>query len=362
MRLNFSGRSTMRTRRRLNDLAACLRGSPPPGGDWLGVIEDANRSLVTPALAARLRSELCPQDVNEYLTLIVERNAARNKRLLDQLDEVTACLNAAGIVPTLIKGTAWLRTALPMRLGDRMLTDLDIIVSVADIDGAMRALDRVGFHIDSAVDDAQHHFKADMFRSSDAAMIDLHVRPPGPSRLHPPARLAAHTRTSGPPERVAGLPDATLQAFHILVHDLFHDGDFWVGRIDLRHLLDMDALSREPDFSWDLISDWMSTPLDRTALATQCLALSELLGTPVPESLLAIRGARLQHRRRMLQLDWPHLRPVFSAATILAHGGSTACSETTGRRETSAPQARRPLRDRINRLRRIWSSAETGKL
>jgi hypothetical protein len=352
----------MKARRRLSDLAACLRGSPPPDADWLGIIEDANRSLVTPALAARLRPEACPEDVAAYLRLIFERNAARNTRLQGQLDEVASCLNAAGIVPTLIKGAAWLRASPPERIGERMLTDLDIIVPAENIDAAMRTLAATGFQADSEIGEAHHHFKADLFRSSDAAMVDLHVRPPGPARLHPPARLPAHSHPFGEPGCTVNLPDATSQAFHVLVHDLLHDGDFWAGRIDLRHLVDLDFLSREPGFDWDRIQHWMQAPLDRIALATQCVALSELLGTRVPESLLEMSGARLQHVRRMLQLDHPRLQPLLTAATVLAHGRSFLWPKARNDIAAGLPQRRRTLRGQIDRLRQIISKSEAGKV
>ncbi len=352
----------MKARRRLSDLAACLRGSPPPDVDWLGIIEDANRCLVTPTLAVRLRPETCPEDVAAYLRLIFERNAARNTRLQGQLDEVAFCLNAAGIVPTLIKGAAWLRASPPERIGERMLTDLDILVPAEDVDPAMQALVAIGFRTDSEVGEAQHHFKADLFRSSDAAMVDLHVRPPGPARLHPPTRLSAHSHAFGDAGMIVNLPDSTSRAFHILVHDLLHDGDFWVGRIDLRHLVDLDTLSLESDFDWDRIEDWMRAPLDRIALATQCVALSALLGTRVPESLLTMRRARLQHVRRMLQLDYPYLCPIFTAATILVHGKRIVYPDPTGASLPKTRQKRPPLRSRISRFRKIWSKIDTGKV
>jgi hypothetical protein len=304
-------------RRSLEGLAACLRGAPRPDCNWLGIVEAANGSLVTPFLATALEGASVPDDVRDYVSLILTRNIERNVRLRAQMGEAAAALNAGGIVPTALKGGAWLMTATPHAIGQRLMTDLDIIVPTEEMPRALSILADLGYDVDSKPSDLSHHFQADLRRPSDAAMIDLHRRPPGPAAFHDHRSLQDHCTIVPCGDGKVLVPSATYQAFHVIAHDQFHDGDYWLGHIDLRHLVDLAILARSPGgIDFDHLASLMPGRLGRHALATQLVTLHRLLGVDVPPSFLRQPIARLQFQRRLVQLDLPVLRLPFTALTI----------------------------------------------
>jgi hypothetical protein len=355
-------------RRALKTLAACLRGEPPRDADWLTIVEAANQAMVTPALAVAMKDRPLPDDVFEFLTFIRARNAERNLRIRDQLAETSAALNAAGITPTVLKGGAWLLGAAEESVGDRMITDLDIMVPGDGASGAVEALAAIGYEIDSAPSDLSHHFQADLRRPKDVALVDLHRRPPGPAAFHDLAQLARHCRPVSCGDGQALVPSVTFQAMHLIAHDQFHDGDYWLGKIDLRHLVDLATMARTQEgIDFDLLARLMPGALARDGLQAQLRSLHELLGVPVPAAVLASRSAGLQHRRRLVQLDLPFLRVPFAAATILSQWRNYRELQRLNGTVRGAPRepaaAQEPAKGgRLERWTRLLTSDGTGKL
>jgi hypothetical protein len=95
----------------------------------------------------------------------------------------------------------------------------------------------------------------------------------------------------------------------LILHNQFQDSDYWLGNVDLRHLIDLRDLTSIPDgIDWDLLASFMPDKLARNAFATQAITLSFLLGVDVPESLYTGLVPRLQLRRRLIQAKFPQLR------------------------------------------------------
>lgn len=119
--------------------------------DWVAVATCANRHSLAPALHSALVrhgfSDLIPEQFRAYLEEIHRLNRARNAALLDQLFEVIALLNRAGIEPVILKGGAALLTGLYPDPGDRLMCDLDLLVGGKDLDTAVEALEAAGYRV-----------------------------------------------------------------------------------------------------------------------------------------------------------------------------------------------------------------------
>lgn len=112
------------------------------------------------------------------------------------------------------------------------------------------------------------------------------------------------------------MPDATTQAALLIIHDQIKDQDYWRGLIEPRHLLDIELLADAID--WDRLSRKFDLAHARAAFQTQLVALHRLLGVPVPPHLMTGIWPRLQHHRRLLQVERPSLSPLLTALTVLS--------------------------------------------
>ncbi len=347
------------------ELMASLAGRPPKNLDWPGVIAIANRTLTTGTLARRQqvdRSMALPQDVADFLAAVDERALERDRRMRDQLAEAVTCLNGAEITPILIKGAAML--AMPgLDARGRILSDLDIMVPPSALARAGDALGRIGYVRQIQLSDptVAHIFA----RTRDAGTIDLHYRLKAPRPRFEFARLASFCIPVKVGTGEALLPSPTAQTLILVLHDQLKDRDYWRGLVDLRHVLDIAALARTAEgIDWDQLLSWFPERQPRTALRTQLVTIEALLGIGVPPRLIKGWWPRMQHRRRMVQLDWPALGPIFTLLTLALdpprYGWRTRGGNAKSLRETG--KAKSMFARAITGFKRLQRSKAPGKL
>jgi hypothetical protein len=307
--------------RALTQLCACLRGSAPSRVDWMSLLGLANDTLTTPALmefATRCKDRI-PDDVYRYIQEMFARNVARNDRLAAQLAETVEAINGRGVTPILLKGAAMLATAARPRWGSRLMSDLDIMVSPDQIEDTMTALFAAGYSIDTVPPPDAGKWYVDLKRPHDVGMVDLHRELPGPAFFYrSPDWLKRHCRMVAVGRGQAYVPSATYQALILTIHDQFQDHDYWVGDIDVRHLIELRDLAASPEgIDWEALAALAPSQLARNALETQLVALSRLLGVDVPARMRSRLVPRLQHRRRLAQARHPLLRQALLPIALL---------------------------------------------
>ena len=129
-----------------------------------------------------------------------------------------------------------------------------------------------------------------------------------------------------PPEVVqrdglqAKIPPAQSRALHWMVHDLLKEGDYWRGRIDLRHLHDLARLAESNDVDWAALQASMSDRSARNALDTQLLALHHFFGTRIPAKCAQRPMVRFQHWRRIFTATHPIIGAPLRLAGNLMWG------------------------------------------
>ena len=288
----------------------------------MSVIGLANQTMTTPALIEVVRRfpELVPHDVSCYIVEICERNMVRNDRLLAQLTEAVATLNRSRITPVLLKGTALLATASRDQMATRLISDLDICVPAAEFETSLECLLKIGYGVYYRAAEGDAKCYADLERPEDAGMIDLHQGPPGYDffyRSMGDIRQHCELRTFGKAE-AAYVPTATYHALMLIIHDQFQDSDYWVGDIDMRHLLDMRHLASIPGgIDWTALASFARGKLAKNAMETQLVSLFSLLDVDVPVEMRNRLLPRLQHWRRVLQIRFPRLRHTFLLMILL---------------------------------------------
>ncbi|RRH97760.1 hypothetical protein EH240_20550 [Mesorhizobium tamadayense] len=291
----------------LQALIAGLRGSPADRTDWHAVIALANRTLLTPDLFSSLKRagqiHRLPQDVREYLRFVHDCNRERNLRLRAQLLEAVAALNRHGIVPLLLKGAVPLFLSPARRAPSRMTSDLDLAVEPGEEAAAQACLEELGY-----VEVARGR---GMVRQQDAGMLELRARR---ANGFDPPRLVQRNGLR------VNIPPAQARALHWIVHDLLKEGDYWRGRIDLRHLHDLAQLAKSDQVDWTALQASMSDRGARNALDTQLLALHHFFGIRIPAKCARRPIVRFQHWRRIFTATHPIIGAPLRLAGNLTWG------------------------------------------
>ncbi|TGQ79985.1 hypothetical protein EN850_18280 [Mesorhizobium sp. M8A.F.Ca.ET.207.01.1.1] len=291
----------------LEALVAGLRGTPTDRADWQAVIALANRTLLTPDLFSSLaragQIHQLPEDVREYLRFVHDCNRERNLRLRTQLGEAVAALNRSDISPLLLKGAVPLFLSPAGLVPSRMTSDLDLAVNPRQEKVARDCLEELGY-----VDVAGGR---GMARQQDAGMLEL--RSTRADCYHSPKLIQRDGL------RVK-IPPVQSRAMHWMVHDLLKEGDYWRGRIDLRHLHDLARLAENEDVDWMSLQGSMSDRSARNALETQLLAMHHFFGTRIPEKCAKRPIVRFQHWRRVFTATHPVIGAPLRLAGNLTWG------------------------------------------
>jgi len=336
--------------RSLTQLCECFRGRVPKRADWMSLLGLANETLTTTALmefVTRFEDQI-PEDVCRYIREMFERNVARNDRLAAQLAETVAAMNDRGVTPVLLKGAAMLATAARPHWGSRLMSDLDIMVSPDQIDATLDALFALGYseHFLAPPDGGKWYME--LKRPSDVGMVDLHRALPGPAFFYRPSGdVKQHCKMMPVGRGRAYIPSATYQALILTIHDQFQDADYWIGNIDVRHLIELRDLAVSPEgIDWEALAALTPSKLARNALETQLVALFRLLGVAVPTRMRSRFVPRLQHRRRLAQARLPLLRQVLLPIAILDYrnyrdelGRSNRTGEIVSDRKWALPKS-----------------------
>ncbi|CAA0090369.1 Uncharacterised protein [Halioglobus japonicus] len=227
------------------------------------VISLATASDVLPALAIRcyeqpdLASTLTDRDTL-YLREALLENTQRNMRIVTQSIKLIQTLNAAGIKPLLLKGTAQLLTLNRERPGFRKQADIDLIVPPASLQAAGEALQADGYdfyrrnrpfevHPGLAADtpaaisaSAAHHHLPPLVKRDQVAFVEVHRhflprRFQNQNPLEPFFESASEQQING---ATFLMPSTENQIIHIVLGKLLHDGYLTGRKLPLREACD----------------------------------------------------------------------------------------------------------------------------
>lgn len=348
----------------LISLCHCLRGAPPVDVDWMSVIGLANQTLTTPALIDFVNryASVLPEDLCEYVRQIYRRNVRRNERLADQLEEAVVAMNGRGITPVLLKGAATLAATPSERRGVRLMSDLDIMVMPDEAESAIAALRDIGYGIHVQASRESRRWYVDLIRSIDVGAIDLQQAAPGPAHFYRDPALS-HCILSPLGRGRVRIPTPTCRALMLIIHDQFQDFGYWLGDLDLRHLIELRDLSSSiGGLDWEELTSHVSGELMKNAVETQLVALAELLGVAIPRALRSRLIPRLQFKRQLMQARFPSSRVPLLAMTVL--------DLRNYRRDASLDSARNarsglwsiPKADTLNFLLKAATADRAGKV
>ena len=180
-------------------LCRCLTGAlgqtllssdlPANPQEWEEVLRLSSSHLVTPQLRWALREQglftELPPDVADYLDAVYALNLERNGECENQLEQLIPVLNSLGVQPALLKGGAAIVGGLYPTSGERMITDLDILIPAKGLSAILNKMEAMGYQaLDSHSELATtggwqalcHHYPP-LFCPGLPSTIELHVEP-----------------------------------------------------------------------------------------------------------------------------------------------------------------------------------------
>jgi hypothetical protein len=280
------------------------------------------------------------QNVFLLLESSFNANAARNRAIEAQLGQILRALNAAGVVPGLVKGARLLLAGNWPCIAGRTLRDIDLLVAPADWSAGIAALQAIGYR-PAGCDLTRPRQGAALVGPGGPADIDLHVTP---LSLHEPVVLPSYLTAEGFWERaetvaMEGLAYRLLPAAESLVHGIVHteiaDLNYAAGDWALRYLHESAVLSRNPACDWAVLAALKRTPLARPVEA-HLLAARELFDAVLPVGFASSPAARRQFRRCRRNINHPR---TLRRVSLLAHKFRQAMSEWYLRRKGYYPAA-----------------------
>ncbi len=307
-------------------LLNCLRLDSQPEAtpeiDWPALVERAQRNGVAPLLYRRLREMAhVPPAALDLLRRAYYQNAAANALRYRELGQVLSALEAVGIPTLVLKGPALALTIYPDP-ALRIIGDLDLLVRREQVEQAMAALRELGYE---TPDRGLPYPVAYLTRFGRHLQLQRHERA-GPLELEVHWTLIGELWAGAvtaidveglwaraTPLQGQGWEACQLSPADTLVHLALH-ATLMHGftELGLRVYVDVDRLVRHHTSAKQAGAFWaQAIALARagrlaTTLYTTLALARDLLGTPLPASVLAaLRPGPVQQRifAQALQAD-----------------------------------------------------------
>ena len=146
--------------------------------DWETVVKVSTAHYVLPALYCNFHKakflKYLPQDLVEFMKSITDLNRERNEKLLAQVKELNIYLLGHQIKAIFLKGVSNLIANLYDDIGERMLGDIDFIVSKKDFEKTIHLLKEFGYYqIEHNLPKFHRHYPP-MIKKDNIGAIEVH--------------------------------------------------------------------------------------------------------------------------------------------------------------------------------------------
>ena len=298
-------------------IAAALTGNswlPGPEWDWDRTVAIAAREEVLPTLHGRLS---CPAEVSDFFEAIHGLNAERNRQLLSEVEALGLLLNLAGIEPVLLKGSAYLVTGVYSDPADRLLHDIDFLVSPSQSVQAFEIIRSSGYDPDVRNPAAlvQHHHPP--LTQAHRVPVEVHHRLGfgARSRILTTSEIVNSSTPFRLGRAVVRIPSAEHLMTHLVVHSQMQDSyqRIWPS---LRAMLDLVLLERRFGVDWKAIRSRFRRHGKTTLLNLHLLQIEKTMGTrpyfPVSGGRIRWWYRRALWRERRLR----YIDPIYTISRI----------------------------------------------
>jgi len=224
--------------------------------NWRRFFKTGSNHLVLQTLQSILKrheiSDALPDEVFQELNRIYSLNRERNALILDQILEINKILKDAGFLPLFLKGGSHLLNGLYPDPAERILADIDILVSEEELQPAVNTLLENGYEAPLKLSaEVNHIYKKHhprIYKPGMPAFVEIHweaVRPEYRKKFSAEKLLSAGVAARMYKECT------TLSAEDAVIHNFIHSQLEHQGhkyaRVYLRNLYDLLLLSKTFD-------------------------------------------------------------------------------------------------------------------
>lgn len=230
---------------------------------WERFVAMADHHLVLQALYPKIRDhnleEYFPEELLEHLEYIFDLATTRNIEIIKQVERLTHVLLKEGIIPLYMKGVGNILDSLYKYHGERILHDIDILVSEDTFEEAAEVLIRDGYQSNFEYDPLKKtlikHYPF-LFKHGEPVYVELHRMPVG-SRYEKFFNTGMAFAFAKHP--VDGPDYFVMSDEHKIIHNFMHAQVDHRARIYarefMRNLYDMLLLSGRKDIE-DVMADF----------------------------------------------------------------------------------------------------------
>ena len=145
---------------------------------WETVVKASTANYVLPALYCNLKRasflHYLPNDLVDFMIRVTDLNRKKNKQIIEQAKEINDLLLANNIKPIFLKGTGNLLEGLYEDIAERMVGDIDIILSKEDVLKAYNLLKKNNYKSNSLIFDDHRHLSRLTNNNNNIAAIEIH--------------------------------------------------------------------------------------------------------------------------------------------------------------------------------------------
>jgi Uncharacterised nucleotidyltransferase len=312
-----------------------IASEPLHDWDWKLIVRLASDHMITPAVWRSINGrDFVPDEVKAYFREIHKMNTERNALILGALIETVSRLQGIGIEPILLKGAASLASGLYTDPGERVLVDVDLLVSSRQVEAAAAALCGMGYVAYAPLGEDLPAPSPDLpprwVRRNAPQKPHFHIAP----WIHPSGIFSIEIHRSLVTEefeRILPTDNMFARAVAIqwnghsvfvlhptdrIVHNIVHaqllDARFFCGTIELRQTRELAFLAAHDGHAvdWQEVEYRFSSTGHANVLAEQAALCPALMGVPLP--VLAADVRHSMHRLR----QGLHPRATTALATV----------------------------------------------
>ena len=362
-------------------LSRCLSGAlgqplarsnlPANQSEWEKMLRASSAHLAAPQLRWALREQglfpALPADVAEYLDAIYTLNLDRNLECENQLADFIQLLNSIGVRPVLLKGAAALVGGLYPTSGERIISDLDILIPAQRLPEILDKVAGAGYHprvtegreIPDPVGFRSDHHYPPVISSDWPSRVELHIFPVHLefAELLPSDEVYREATATKWRDGECLLPSPTHFVAHNIIHTFLFNTKTGLEPVSLRQLFEFVLASRAygERIDWNDIRNRFDSRGHGKALR-QYLALANACLDFCAGNEIEFKGRdQASIRPYLIHLDLDN-RPALSAINLVRQVKSRLRSlrQRRGRmiRELTTPGAYRRF------LRSILGSSE----